>query len=275
MPGVSIILPAYNEAAAIVPVIQDVRRAMPEAEIIIVDDGSTDGTGGIAAAEGVKVVRHSINRGAGRSVKDGIEAASNDVIVMLDCDGTYEPSCIPQLVATLEEGFHMVVGARQGKDYRGSPSKRIARFCFRMIAQFVTGKSVPDINSGMRTFRKSQILKYFPDICNTFSFPTTLTLIYFLTGKMVAYVPVPYHKRIGHSKVRIIRDSLRTLQYMTEVIVHFNPLKLFLLLSALAFFVGLVATLWDGWFPAVLGLLIALLIFSIGLLTEAFRRPRD
>lgn len=267
----TVVLPAYNEEGGIGIVLDAIRSVVPDAEVIVVDDGSTDGTAAIVSVKGAMVISHRLNLGAGRSVKDGIERASNDSIVMLDADATYPVASIPTLIAELDRGYNLIVGARQGKEYRGRILKRIARFIFRMLAQFATGKHIPDINSGMRAFRKSEITPYFGSLCDGFSLPTTMTLAYFFTGKKVQYVPISYAKRIGQSKVRIVRDSLRTLQFMTESIAHFNPLKLFLLFSIISLVIGGVSTNWVGWWGMVVGVFFAVLMLAVGVGAESIR----
>ncbi len=273
MSRLTVILPAFNEELAIAGVIDEIRAVVPEADIIVVNDGSTDKTAEIAQASAVVVLHHGLPLGAGRSIKDGIVRASGDIIIMMDSDGTYPADRIPEFVKMLEGGYDLVVGARTGKYYWGSPFKVFARFIFRFISEFATGRHIPDINSGMRAFRKSQITEYFSHLCNGFSLPTTMTLAYFFTGKMVAYLPIDYRKRIGHSKVRIFRDSLRTLQYITESVVYFNPIKLFLLLSLIVFIVG-TSTAWWVHSPTLFVMIfcIAMLIFAMGLLAQSQRR---
>ena len=233
----SVIVPALNEEQGIAAVLQRLSALHPKPEIVVVDDGSTDATGEIARSHGATVITHPMSGGYGRSLKDGINAASHDTIVITDADGTYPVERIPDLLAELLKGADMVVGARQGKFYRGTFLKMPARIVFKWLVQFTTGRRIPDINSGLRAFRKSTMLRYVDDLCSGFSFTTTITLIYCLTGKFVSYLPIEYAERSGHSKVRIVRDSLRTLQYITETIAIYNPLKLFVLLSSvLGFF---------------------------------------
>lgn len=272
MAAISIIIPAFNEEAAVGPVITALRALPLSAEIIIVDDGSTDRTAAIAEEHGVRVVRHPMNMGYGYSVKDGIRAATHDVIVLSDADGTYPIDRIPDLVTELGRGFHMVVGARQGRAYHGSFLKKIARVIFKMIAEFMTGNRIPDVNSGFRALRKSEVWPYLHDLCNGFSFTTTITLVYMFTGKMVGYMPIAYEVRVGHSKVHIIRDSLRTLQYIIETSVHYNPPKIFLLLSIITFVWSVLLWVWLGPASLLFGGLSALLVFAIGLVAEGLRK---
>lgn len=271
MASFSIVLPACNEEEGIAQVLTDIRRAYPDAEMIVIDDGSTDRTAAIAQENGAVLLRHVLRMGAGRSVKDGVQRAFADRIVMMDSDGTYPVESIATLLAELDKGYNLVVGARYGWEYNGRILKRLARIVFRFLAEFATGKRIPDINSGMRAFHRSEIIPYFPRLCEGFSLPTTMTLAYFFTGMKVAYVPIQYHKRFGHSKVKIIRDSMRTLQYMTESIAHYNPLKLFLLLAVLAFVCGLVSMQVIGVVGVFLGLLFGLLILALGIAAESMR----
>jgi polyisoprenyl-phosphate glycosyltransferase len=280
MTNFSVIIPALNEEAGIGPVLTSIAALYPQAEIVVVDDGSTDKTAEVACAHGAVVVQHPTNGGYGKSLKAGIMAAKNDVIVITDADGSYAPENIKDLLAVFDKGFDMVVGARSGKYYRGSFFKMPARILLKWLVEFTTGRLIPDINSGLRVFRKSQAVPYFPDLCQTFSFTTTITLIYMLTGKFVEYVPIEYRKRIGHSKVRIIRDSLRTLQFVTEVIVTYNPLKLFLLITLVLLGLAVVAfaasVYWNVLILAVIGLLsffTAFIMFGLGLI--AFRLKRS
>jgi glycosyltransferase involved in cell wall biosynthesis len=278
---ISIVVPAFNEEPAIARTLADIRQAMSgtTAEVIVVDDGSTDGTGRIAAAAGAKVVRHPENIGYGRSLKDGISAADHDVVAIIDADGTYLASDIPRLLAEFERGFDMVVGARSGGYYRESWVKAPLRRVLTRLVEFTVGRAVPDVNSGLRVFRRSTLLPYFPQLCNTFSFTTSMTLAYMLTGRFVQHVPIGYGARLGPTKVRLFRDSLRTLQYIVQGIVYYNPVKMFLLLACGALLVGLAGGLlllaWST--PAAVavgaaGALAAGVIFALGLVADLLRQ---
>jgi glycosyltransferase involved in cell wall biosynthesis len=273
MEQVTVILPAFNEEQAIGPVIDQLRALPGELEVIVVDDCSTDRTAAVAHERGARVIRHPENCGYGKSLKDGINAASHDIIVIADADGSYPIAEIPRLLETFVQGFDMVVGARQGAAYRGTFLKMPARIIFKWLVEFTTGRHIPDVNSGLRVFRRSTVQKYFGDICNGFSFTTTITLIYLLTGKVVAYLPVPYGKRVGRSKVRIIRDSLRTLQYITECIVRYNPLKLFLILGIVTMLWGVLGGYLFGWMVLFEAGLVTALLCGLGCIAESMRRP--
>ena len=233
--GVSVIIPAFNEASAIGPVVARVQRVLEQAsipvEVLVVDDGSTDGTADAATAEGATVVSHPENAGYGRSLKTGILRATHDLIAITDADGTYPVERLPELLA-LADRFDMVVGQRTGPAYLGNTAKRLARMMFRLIGEFAAGRKIPDINSGLRVFRRSQIVPFFPHISSGFSFTTTATLVYMLSGLFVHYVPIDYHPREGRSKVRYLRDTLRAFQIVVEAILRCNPIKVFLLLAA-------------------------------------------
>ncbi len=281
---ISIIIPAYNEEPVIGRTIGEIRAALtasalPVFEIIVVDDGSSDGTAAIAEAEGTRVLRHPHNVGYGRSLKDGIAAASYDVIAIIDADGTYPANEIPRLVSLLDKGFDMVVGARTGAHYRGSAMKGPLRALLTFLVEFTVGRRVPDVNSGLRVFRRAAVVTYFPQLCETFSFTTSVTLAYMLTGRFVEHVPIEYRARVGTTKVRMLRDSLRTLQYIVQGIVYYNPVKMFLLIAAAAIAVGVVsaavfaATGQPGaWTLLAISVLAALVIFALGLVGDLLRQ---
>lgn len=259
MTSYSIIIPALNEQEGIGPTLEKLQSLPGSPEIIVIDDGSTDGTAAaVRRFPEVILLSHPAPGGYGRSLKTGIRHARTDIIVITDADGTYPTESIPALVDDIDRGFDMAVGARQGKHYRGTFLKMPARIIFQWLVEFTTGRSIADINSGLRAFRKQHVLAVEEDLCNGFSFTTTLTLILLLQGKFVHYRPIEYGARIGRTKVRIIRDSLRTLQYVVEVIAAYNPLKLFVLLAGL---LGIPAVI--AWvFAAVLGDLFSLLLGS-------------
>jgi glycosyltransferase involved in cell wall biosynthesis len=282
---ISVVIPAFNEEGAIVKTIEDARKALDEwehadeYEIIVVDDGSTDRTGELASELGAQVIRHPTNAGYGRSVKNGIAAAKHDVIAITDADGTYPLDCIPSLVAEFLKGFDMVVGARTGREYRESFFKSPMRRLLRLLVEFTTGRQIQDINSGLRVFRRSSINEYLGNLCDTFSFTTSLTLIYMHTGKYISYIEIPYYKRIGQSKVRLIRDSLITLQFVVQLILLFNPIKLFIVISlffivfSVVLFLYYLASGTETFFVlSVEGLFVSVIVFCMGLLGELLRQ---
>ena len=281
---ISVVIPALNEQDQIGETVTRVRAVLSADgfdayEIVVVDDGSSDETGARAEQAGARVLRHPHNVGYGRSLKDGIRAARYETIVISDADGTYPIEAIPGLLACYEKGYDMVVGARGGKFYRESLLKMPLRRVLRWIVEFTAGRSIPDINSGLRVFRRSTILEYYDRLCDTFSFTTSMTLAYMMTGKFVAYIPVEYHKRVGKSKVRLYRDSLKTLQYIVEAAIYYNPLKVFVLMactvvaaSLTSFVLALLAKLNVFFYVGVGGIISSAIIFSLGLLAVLLRQ---
>lgn len=281
---ISVVIPALNEQDEIGRTVTRVRDVLSAAgigayEVVIVDDGSRDETGVRAEQAGARVLRHPHNVGYGRSLKDGIRAARYDTIVINDADGTYPIDAIPALLARFGEGYDMVVGARSGEHYRESLIKMPLRRLLRFIVEFTAGRSIPDINSGLRVFRRSTALEYFDHLCDTFSFTTSMTLAYMMTGKFVAYVPIEYNKRVGKSKVRLLRDSMKTLQYIVEAAIYYDPLKMFALMalivlasSLVSFALALIAKLNVFFYVGVGGIISSVLVFSLGLLAVLLRQ---
>jgi len=281
---ISIVIPALNEQDEIGRTISRLREVLSSSgsgayEVVVVDDGSRDETAARAEAAGARVLRHPHNVGYGRSLKDGIRAARYDTIIINDADGTYPIETIPDLLASYNQGYDMVVGARSGKHYRESLIKMPLRRVLRFIVEFTAGRSIPDINSGLRVFRRSTALEYFDHLCDTFSFTTSMTLAYMMTGKFVAYVPIEYNKRVGKSKVKLLRDSMKTLQYIVEAAIYYNPLKMFVLMAGIvlassfvSFTLALIAKLNVFFYVGVGGIISSLLIFSLGLLAVLLRQ---
>ena len=183
---ISVIIPVFNEEKSIKNTINEIKSVLKKnkldknSEIIVVNDGSTDNTKKILEKCDVVVINNPINIGYGFSLKRGINAAKNETIVITDADQTYPFDAVPEMLKIKEEGFDLVVGARTGKYYRQSLFKKFLRFLLRKFVEFVSGKKIKDINSGLRIFDKSLVTKYFPRLCNTFSFTTSQTLAYLM-----------------------------------------------------------------------------------------------
>lgn len=281
---ISVVIPAFNESDAIGDTVERVGKTLNDAELIpheilVVDDGSEDGTGHLAEQAGARVIRHPHNIGYGYSLKDGIRNAAYDTIAITDADGTYPIDQIPALYERYREGFDMVVGARRGKHYWESPLKAPLRFLLKKLVEFTASRSIPDINSGLRVFSRDKVVQFFDKLCDTFSFSTSMTLAFMMTNLFVAYVDVPYHERVGETKVRLFRDSLRTMQYIVEATVFFNPLKIFVLMSFLcigAAFVLLLIALFTklaiAYFVGVGLIILAVAVFSQGLLAVLLKQ---
>ena len=286
---VSVVIPAYNEASGILETVTEVagtlaRMEIGEHEIVVVDDGSTYGTGDILGKmEKVRVVRHPHNVGYGQSLKSGIAAARFDTIVITDADLTYPFSeSVPHLVAAYQQGFDMVVGARTGDRYHSSPLKSPLRALLKWLVEYTSGRRIPDINSGLRVFDRKTAMSYFPHLCDTFSFTTSMTLSYMMTGRFVGYRPIPYRARKGETKVHLFRDSLRTLQYVVQSVVYYNPLKIFLLMALIALagsvagFIGSVLfQINAGYILGISGIILAFLMFAFGLLAVLLKQIMD
>ncbi|MDA7697780.1 glycosyltransferase family 2 protein [Candidatus Pelagibacter sp.] len=225
-------------------------------EIILVDDGSTDSTPEIFKKlklkyDCVKIYTHAVNKGYGFSLKSGINFASNDVIVISDIDGTYSAQSMVEIIKKYFEsmesssnGIDMVIGSRKGKNLNQNIFKGCLRFFLKTLVQWSSGTKIDDINSGLRIFSKKKITALFPKLSNYFSFTTTSTLAYLSLNLSIVYHPIQYLKRKGReSHVRLLRDSLRTLQYVLEATIYYNPLKFFLFLSFLFLFLSIIVTI--------------------------------
>ncbi len=276
--ALSLVIPAYNEEHGIRVVLDEARVALEKLgvgwEIIVVDDHSTDRTAEIAAEAGVTLLRNVQNGGYGYSLMRGIEHARFPTIAIVDADGSYPIAQIDRLYAEYRRGMSMVVGDRRGKHYASSPRMRVLRWLFRRLAEFIVGRSVPDVNSGMRIFEREVVLPLFPHMSYGFSFTTSITLLFMMRALPVAYVPIEYHKRAGRSKVRYLRDSLRALQIVASITARLNPIKLFLL-AALLNLAGMLPVLWlmgfwgDVRVPLILVLLTSVVLVALGLVVEA------
>jgi len=284
MEGVSIIIPALNEEKSIGSVIEAVDSCMSKIdrvfEIIVIDDGSIDDTGKIAKMKKAQVIRHPIPAGYGASIRDGIVQAKYDFIVITDADATYPIVKIPELLNYLGD-FDMVVGARTGRNYKGSILKHPLRKIFQLLGTFVTGVNIPDINSGLRAFKKRAVMKFSDNFCLGFSFTTTITLAFHLNGYFVKYVPIEYHKRVGKSNIRMLRDTLRATQIITQAILYYNPIKLFLILMIMAFFGSFI--FFIAYFVkkslalllfSVAFFIVSFLFFGMGLLADAIMKNK-
>ncbi len=282
----SAVIPAFNEVGAVADTVAGLKDVLArlgrEAQIIVVDDGSDDGTAEKAAAAGAQVVRNPINSGYGLSLKRGIKAAAHPHVVIIDADATYPIAELSRLIAEYEKGYDMVVGQRTGAEYRRGLLKYPARLVFTAIAEFAVGRRIPDINSGYRVFRKAIVERFREDLCNGFSFTTTITLLSMLQGYFVSYVPVAYQPRIGSSKVRHVRDSLRVLQIIVRAILLYNPIKIFLLITIIgvlaalaALVIGGIAGVWGkgALFAVILGTG-SMIVFALGLVADVLAMLR-
>lgn len=230
LPPVTILIPAYNEERGIGPVLEQVKALGLPGEIIVVDDGSTDQTFEAAQIPGIRVLRHDVNRGYGQSLKTGILASENDIIVITDADGTYPNEQIAELLSWIKS-YDMVVGARTGKTVKIPLIRRPAKKFLNLLANYLAGVEIPDLNSGLRVFRKDVVREFFYILPSGFSFTTTITLAMLSNGYRVKYVPIDYHQREGKSKISPIRDTIGFTNLIIRTTLYFNPLKVFMPLS--------------------------------------------
>ncbi len=272
--SISIIIPACNESAGIQDVIKNLKADYSNAEIIVVDDGSTDDTAAIAKEAGVTmVISHPYNMGNGASVKTGARAASGDVLVFIDADGQHDVSDIPRLLEKMKSGYEMVVGARKVESH-ASFVRRLANGFYNRLASFMTGHNIEDLTSGFRVARKRHFNKFLYLLPNGFSYPTTSTMAFFRSGLPVGYIPITAGKRRGRSHIKLLKDGLRFFIIILKIGALFSPMRLFLPISGLLFLVGVsyygYTYMTSGRFTnmSALILLSSLLIFLMGILAE-------
>jgi|TARA_R100000081_G_C4812885_1_gene172529 glycosyltransferase involved in cell wall biosynthesis len=266
-------LPAKNEAAAIGQTVSRVVTLLPEAEVIVVDDGSKDSTAEIAFEAGAKVVSHPYSKGNGAAIKTGARTASGDVIVFMDADGQHDPADIQRLLDRINEGCDLVVGARQ-RGSQASVGRGLANGFYNRLATYMTGHNVEDLTSGFRAVRADKFREFLYLLPNGFSYPTTSTMAFFRAGYSVAYEPIHAAQRVGKSHIKPLKDGVRFLLIIFKIGTLYSPLKLFAPVSVIAF---LIATLWygytlvmDGRFTNMSALLYtgSVMVFLMGLISE-------
>lgn len=237
-PAISVIIPARNEALALPDCLEGVRAVLPQAELIVVDDGSTDATPDIAAVHGARVISHPYPKGNGAAVKAGARAANGKILVFMDGDGQHCPEDIPRLLGKLEEGYDMAVGARGVRGHAGV-HRGFANAVFNRMASWMVNHRVEDLTSGFRAVRTACFRRFLYLLPNGFSYPTTITMSFFRAGFGVAYVPVAMPPRIGRSHIRPLQDGVRFILIIIKVGTLYSPLKLFMPVSGAFFAAGL------------------------------------
>jgi len=247
---VSIIIPAHNEEQGIGSVLEGISRAMGstgiEYEVIVVNDGSSDGTSRAAAdRDGVRVIDLDVNLGYGAAIKQGLRAARYELIAITDADGTYPPEALPDLVRAMDDS-DMVVGARTGENVAMPLLRRPAKWLLTGLANYLASAEIPDLNSGMRVMRKSALMRFMNILPQGFSFTTTITLAMLGNNYRVDFKPIDYHPRTGKSKIRPFADTINFLAIIIRTIMYFNPLKIFIPISAALFLLGIAVLLYSG-----------------------------
>ena len=273
-PTLSIILPAKNEAEGLRGTLPALKAAYPEAEIIVVDDGSSDATAQVAAEHGARVLSSPYSMGNGAAIKRGARAASGDILVFMDADGQHGAEHVRVLLEKLDEGYDMVVGARD-RSGQANVHRGLANAFYNSLASWMTGHRIADLTSGFRAVRADKFREFLHLLPNGFSYPTTSTMAFFRSAYPVAYVPIPVAKRVGNgSHIRPLKDGVRFLLIIFKIASLYSPLKLFAPTAA-AFF--LAALGWYGYTFATQGRLTnmstllfsaAVIIFLIGLISE-------
>jgi glycosyltransferase involved in cell wall biosynthesis len=273
MNNLSIILPAKNESAALDILLPKLRLHAANAEIIVVNDGSTDHTVAICQKHEVKVVSNPYSKGNGAAVKTGARAAQGEILLFMDADGQHKPEDIPRLLEVFGKGYDMVVGARSRVSQAGT-HRAFANGLYNRLASWMVGHQVPDLTSGFRAVRAEKFRNYLYLLPNGFSYPTTITMSFFRAGHSVEYVPIVAPKRIGNSHIRLLRDGARFLIIIFKIGTLYSPLKLFAPISFGFFVMGLGHYLYTYLtvhrFTNMSALLFisAVMVFLIGLISE-------
>jgi len=233
----SIVIPAKNEAASIGTVVSAAREAWPDAEVIVVNDGSTDDTGEVAAAAGANLVTHPESLGNGAAVKAGARVAQGDIIAFMDGDGQHDPKELGGLLQKLNEGYDMAVGARDSGSH-ANVGRLFANGLYNGIASLLTGRRIPDLTSGFRVARAHLFKEFLYLLPNGFSYPTTITMAFLRSGYPVTFEPIQAAKRVGKSHIRPIHDGVRFFAIIFKIATLYSPLKIFLPISAFFFLAG-------------------------------------
>ena len=269
----SIILPAKNEATGLQKLLPELQEKFPEAEILVVNDASTDNTEEVCLASGVNIVSHRQSKGNGGAVKAGARAATGRVLIFMDADGQHKPDDIPRLLEELGNGHDMVVGART-RGSQASVGRGVANAFYNWFATRMTGQAIPDLTSGFRAVIASKFREFIYLLPNGFSYPTTITMAFFRAGYSVAYLPIVAETRKGKSHIRPVKDGIRFLIIILKVATLYSPLKVFVPVSGVMFLSGISYYLYTymtaGRFTNMGALLLitSVLIFLIGLVSE-------
>ncbi|MBK7521850.1 MAG: glycosyltransferase family 2 protein [Gammaproteobacteria bacterium] len=270
---VSVVIPARNEAPSVGLVVKKVLELLPGAELIVVNDGSSDATSAVARAAGATVIDHPYSKGNGASIKTGARAARGDILFFMDADGQHAPESMAALLRAMDEGYDMVVGARANAG-QASMSRLFANSVYNRFATLVVGHHIEDLTSGFRAVRREKFLEFLYLLPNGFSYPTTITMAFFRSGYSVKYLPIEVGRRDGESHISALKDGLKFMLIIFRVCTLYSPLKLFFPLAVLQFATGICyygyTYFTEGRFTnmSVLFLTSALTTFLIGLVSE-------
>ncbi|HWP93825.1 MAG TPA: glycosyltransferase family 2 protein [Thermodesulfobacteriota bacterium] len=246
---ISVIIPIYNEEKSIKNVVEQLQEVLSNSgtkyEIIVIDDGSTDRSPEVLKGiDGITSIRHPKNIGYGGAIKTGMKNAKGDIIVITDGDGTYPNEMIPELLKDIGEN-DMVVGARSKSDSNIPLMRKPIKWLLGKLANYLSETDIPDLNSGLRVFKKNEALRFYRMFPSGFSFTTTITLAMHCNGYNVKYVPIKYGKREGKSKINPIKDTLNFIQLIWRTIMYFSPLKVFLPIAGIIFVGFMVSSFID------------------------------
>lgn len=248
---VTVLLPCYNEEKALPKVVGDIRAALAgkkySYEIIVVDDCSTDKSVSIAESLACRLIRHVVRRGAGASRKTGILAAKGDIVVMLDVDGTYTAADIPKMLEYFPD-FDQVNGARTSEQGMLPLLRVPTKWLLRMLTSFLINQRIPDLNTGLKAFKRDIMLRYLWLIPDGFSCVSSMTIVFLCSGHPVKYIPTEYHKRIGHSKFNPIKDTYCSFMSILRIIAYFYPLRVSFAIALLLIVGGVLKSLYDFYF---------------------------
>jgi len=273
MLSLSIIIPAKNEENGLAMILPALRTMYPGAEIIVVNDASSDDTSNICKQHAVREATHPYSMGNGAAIKTGARAASGDILVFMDADGQHDPGDIPSLLEKLAEGYDMVVGSRSAKSQAGI-GRLGANYIYNVFASWIVNRNIADLTSGFRVVRADKFCEFLHLLPNGFSYPTTITMSFFRAGYAVGYAPITAKKRMGKSHINPLRDGVRFFLIIFKIGTLYSPLKMFLPFSLLFFLTGLgyyaYTFVTQNRFTNMSALLlsVSVLIFLIGLVSE-------
>jgi glycosyltransferase involved in cell wall biosynthesis len=270
--SVSIVIPAYNEAASIGDLVAVLVGTAPWHEIIVVDDGSKDETAARARAAGAAVVQHPYNNGNGAAVKSGIRRATGEYVLIIDADGQHPPEDGLRIIGALGD-YDLVIGARSGET-QATQARRTGNAALNRLASYLTGRDIPDLTSGFRGARRAHLLEFLHLLPNGFSTPTTTTLAFIKAGYNVGFEPIHARQRTGNSHIRLARDGAKFLMIILKIVTLFSPLRIFLPISLASFTLGAAYAVWTiatqrhVTNSSVLLIMLAVIVFLVGLVSE-------
>jgi glycosyltransferase involved in cell wall biosynthesis len=270
--AVSVVVPAFNEEPAIGGLVQALRGSAPWHEIIVVDDGSSDATEARAREAGAIVVRHPYNKGNGAAVKTGIRRATGEYVLIVDGDGQHQAADAARLVARLGE-YDLVIGARS-TGTQATQLRLLGNAALNRLAGYLSGRTIPDLTSGFRGARRSQLREFLHLLPNGFSTPTTTTLAFIKAGYNVCFEPIEAAQRVGQSKIRLARDGVKFLLIVMKIVTLYSPFRVFLPISLASFLLGAgyaawtIATQSHVTNSSVLLIMLAVIVFLVGLVSE-------